>query len=173
MQCAIIEGLLKNHEITSERRASVPGKAVVVDMPLMNDDKSMRQRKLRNAKRSKIVSFQDLNDLTDAAGNTSIVKRRPVSIPGMPPLAILVRSNDKIITNTVTFALYTLVVYLFGIVTSTFLIETGQTTIQYGAWDAVQATGGIGGGAKSKVLEVLLYWAEKLLFDGELVTIPT
>lgn len=115
------------------------------------------------------VSFQDMNDLIDATGNNSLVKRRPVSIPGMPPITILVRSNDKIVTNTITFALYTLVVYLFGIVTSTFLIETGQTTIQYGAWEA---TGGIGGPAKSKVIEVLLYWIEKLLSDGDLMA-PT
>lgn len=52
-QCAIIEGLLKNHEIVSERRASGSGKTVVVDMPLMNDDKGIRQRKPRNAKRSR------------------------------------------------------------------------------------------------------------------------
>src|SRR4051812_17017024 len=78
-----------------------------------------------------IASFQDMNDFTDAMGNTNtalIPRRRPVSIPGTS-MSIQVRGNDKIVTNAATFALYTVVVYLFGIVTSTFLTETGQATI--------------------------------------------
>ncbi|RUO97124.1 hypothetical protein BC936DRAFT_140937 [Jimgerdemannia flammicorona] len=165
-QRAIIEDLLRNKDMSAERRGSVQGKAVVVDMPMMNDDKGIRQRKLRDKKKSR-TSFQDMNDLTDAMGNnTSVARRRPVSMAGMPPMAMLARSNDKIVTNTITFALYTLVVYLFGIVTSTFLIETGQTA---SPWEmALQGAGGMNDGPKSKVVEVVFWIIERvLLLDGD------
>ncbi|CAO3598472.1 unnamed protein product [Absidia cylindrospora] len=72
--------------------------------------------------------------------------------------------NDKLITSTATFAIYTLLVYIFGIVTSTFLIENGPP----GSWEqALVAAAGQQGGAKSKLLEILIYWIEKLLFEGE------
>jgi hypothetical protein len=74
------------------------------------------------------------------------------------------QQNDKLITSTATFAIYTLLVYIFGIVTSTFLIETGSQ----GSWEhALMAAAGQQDGGKSKLLEILLYWIERLLFEGE------
>jgi hypothetical protein len=70
-------------------------------------------------------------------------------------LQLMRKSDNRIVANTITFALYTLVVYAFGIVTSTFLIETSSQTI----WN-VSGTAG-----KNKVLEILLYWLEKLLSE--------
>jgi hypothetical protein len=70
-------------------------------------------------------------------------------------LQLMRKSDNRIVANTITFALYTLVVYAFGIVTSTFLIETSSQTI----WNVGNTAG------KNKVLEVLLYWLEKLLSE--------
>jgi hypothetical protein len=70
-------------------------------------------------------------------------------------LQLMRKSDNRIVANTITFALYTLVVYAFGIVTSTFLIETSSQTI----WNVSNTAG------KNKVLEVLLYWLEKLLSE--------
>lgn len=70
-------------------------------------------------------------------------------------LELMRKSNDRTVTNTITFALYTLVVYAFGIVTSTFLIESGTQTI----WNMSGTAG------KSKLFEMLLYWLDKLLSE--------
>lgn len=77
--------------------------------------------------------------------------------------------NDKLITSTATFAIYTLLVYIFGIVTSTFLIENGPP----GSWEqALVAAASQESSAKSKLFEMLLYWIEKLLFEGEGIPLP-
>jgi hypothetical protein len=70
-------------------------------------------------------------------------------------LNLMRKSDDRIVANTITFALYTLVVYAFGIVTSTFLIESSSQTI----WNVSSAAG------KNRVLEILLYWLDKLLSE--------
>lgn len=71
----------------------------------------------------------------------------------------LVRPNDRAVTNTATFALYTLLVYIFGIVTSTFLLDGHP-----GSWEqALVAVASQQGGSRSKILEIILYWIEKLL----------
>ena len=85
---------------------------------------------------------------------------QPVSEPSSRALT---RSNDRAVTNTATFAIYTLLVYIFGIVTSTFLLD-GQP----GSWEqALVAAATQQGGSRSKVLEILIYWIEKLLFEGD------
>ncbi|KAI8639417.1 hypothetical protein BD408DRAFT_435157 [Parasitella parasitica] len=77
---------------------------------------------------------------------------------------IMTRRDDKIVTNTVTFALYTLLVYFFGIVTSTFLLDgaPGQN-----GWEQALVAAASGQVPKSKVLEIILYWIEKLLFEPQ------
>ncbi|KAG0188104.1 hypothetical protein DFQ28_005376 [Apophysomyces sp. BC1034] len=111
----------------------------------------IRQRKLDNGKKSRNV--QDLHKS----------KTRVVPLPPQLNIQALRRTNDKIVTNTVTFALYTLLVYIFGIVTSTFLIENGQP----GTWEQALVAAASQQGPKSKWMEVMLYWIEKFIFDGE------
>lgn len=77
---------------------------------------------------------------------------------------VVARSNDRAVTNTATFAIYTLLVYIFGIVTSTFLLETAQP----GSWEqALVAAAAQQGSSRSKILEIIIYWIEKLLFEGD------
>ncbi|CAO3598780.1 unnamed protein product [Absidia cylindrospora] len=77
------------------------------------------------------------------------------------------QEDDKVIKGTVTFAIYTLLVYVFGIVTSTFLIENGSPA----SWEqALMVTTGESGG-NYKLWDILLYWIEKLLFEGDSVTL--
>lgn len=75
------------------------------------------------------------------------------------------RKDDKIVTNTVTFALYTVLIYFFGIVTSTFLLD-GNSAAQAG-WEQALVAAASGQVPKSKVLEIILYWLEKLLFEPQ------
>lgn len=79
-------------------------------------------------------------------------------------LKIMNRKDDKIINNTVTFALYTVAIYFFGIVTSTFLMEGGSNAAP---WEQALVAATTGQIPKSKVLEIILYWLEKLLFEPQ------
>lgn len=75
----------------------------------------------------------------------------------------MTKRDDKIVANTVTFALYTLLVYFFGIVTSTFLLDGAPSS----SWEQALVAAASGQVPKSKVLEIVLYWIEKLLFEPE------
>jgi hypothetical protein len=74
------------------------------------------------------------------------------------------RRDDKIVTNTITFALYTVLIYFFGIVTSTFLMEGSGTPP---GWEHALAAAASGQVPKSKLLEIILYWLEKLLIEPQ------
>ncbi|CAO3640678.1 unnamed protein product [Cunninghamella blakesleeana] len=134
----------------------------------LNDDiwsqSRIRQRKLDGGKIREVI------DLHEQSSSTNYTHQRANSISSFnnhtnnKSTLINRPHNDKLITSTATFAIYTLLVYIFGIVTSTFLIENGPP----GSWEqALVAAASQENGAKSKLFEMLLYWIEKLLFEGE------
>lgn len=78
------------------------------------------------------------------------------------------------LTNTATtFALYTLLVYIFGIVTSTFLLEnTAGSSTGLEALMTMASSSQAGPGssfATNKLLEVILYWIEKIVFENRVM----
>ncbi|KAI9012675.1 hypothetical protein CLU79DRAFT_769621 [Phycomyces nitens] len=135
---------------------SVDETAIEMNIPPPPDvwaQSRVRQRKLEKGKKRGV---QDLNEST----------AYPIKTPSRVDSRAMRQANDKIVTNTVTFALYTLLVYIFGIVTSTFLIENGPP----GTWEHALAAASTQ--PKSKILEILIYWVEKLLFEGEGIGMP-
>ncbi|KAI9496358.1 hypothetical protein BDB00DRAFT_810128 [Zychaea mexicana] len=133
------------------------------------DQSRIRQRKLDKWK--KRGGVQDLNASTAYAVNNHIASlvgsaegsSSSHSSSNNSSRTMTTRSNDRAVTNTATFAIYTLLVYIFGIVTSTFLLD-GQP----GSWEqALVAAATQQGGSRSKILEILIYWIEKLLFEGD------
>lgn len=78
--------------------------------------------------------------------------------------------NIAIVHNTATFALYTVVIYLFGIITSVFVIDNNQGAAPYSDWmpyDDLREDGWA-----SRLGQMILYWAEILLNDGNM-RVPT
>lgn len=78
------------------------------------------------------------------------------------------------LTNTATtFALYTLLVYIFGIVTSTFLLENAagsSTGLEALMTMASSSQAGPGSSfATNKLLEVIIYWIEKIVFENRVM----
>lgn len=119
----------------------------------------IRQRRAERVRRSRLVydlsdpSAQPLLGLSQQPAQT--VARKSTAPEKSQLMDLMRKSDDRIVANTITFALYTLVVYAFGIVTSTFLIESSSQTI----WTVSSAAG------KNRVLEILLYWLDKLLSE--------
>ncbi|ORX46489.1 hypothetical protein DM01DRAFT_1339493 [Hesseltinella vesiculosa] len=119
-----------------------------------------RQRKMGQGKRREIMDLHESRSMAhqrSLSGTTPMVNNR---------LSRRLQTSDKVINSTATFALYTLLVYIFGIVTSTFLIDNGLPS---GLEQALVAAASTQGGVKGKLFEMLLYWIEKLLFEGEAV----
>ncbi|KAI9311732.1 hypothetical protein BX666DRAFT_2031890 [Dichotomocladium elegans] len=136
---------------------------VTVEMVDIWTQSRIRQRKMDKSKPRVFQGF---------GGSTPHVPSSPIAITAAEAdvssasstTRALTHPNDRAVTNTATFAIYTLIVYIFGIVTSTFLLENGHP----GSWEqALVAAASQQGGSKSKILEIILYWIEKLL-DGNI-----
>ncbi|CAG8604969.1 2119_t:CDS:10 [Ambispora gerdemannii] len=94
----------------------------------------------------------------------------PTTTPTIPTTKTLVTRNQNMavssqVNSTVTFALYTLVVYLFGIITSVFVLDGSQgTNAGYSDWigfDSVREDS-----VMARSIQIILYWFETLLNDG-------
>ncbi|KAI8365738.1 hypothetical protein BD560DRAFT_436336 [Blakeslea trispora] len=99
-----------------------------------------------------------VQDLHETLSTTSVT-----ADPREHTTKVMTRKDDKVITNTVTFAMYTLFVYFFGIVTSTFLLD--GSTSQAGIEQALAAATS-DQIPSSKVMQIVFYWIEKLLFES-------
>lgn len=136
----------------------------IPDSPVISDVWSSSRIRQRSSHGKAIVSSnkkkqRTVQDLHERSSSTAFIIATTNKDRKM-----MTRKDDKIVTNTVTFALYTVLIYFFGIVTSTFLMDgsgSGQP------WDlvAVAASGQVV--PKSKILEIVLYWLEKLLFEPQ------
>jgi len=87
-------------------------------------------------------------------------------IPRNQTMTVDQHNHNNVVNSTVTFALYTLVIYLFGIITSVFVLsDNNQGTLPYSDWlpNDLHDEGWV---------QIILYWIETLLNDGN-VRVPT
>ncbi|CAO0798312.1 unnamed protein product [Mucor circinelloides] len=132
----------------------------IPEPPIMDVWSHSRIRKVNKKKRT----VQDLHESTSSMNSFVITTTAQHSSTNNKDRKMMTRRDDKIVTNTVTFALYTVLIYFFGIVTSTFLLDgaSGQN-----GWEQALVAAASGQVPKSKVLEIILYWIEKLLFEPQ------
>ncbi|KAG9293928.1 hypothetical protein G9A89_019266 [Geosiphon pyriformis] len=137
------------------------------------------------------------DDKTDASRNTGRLTRKPTrprkrgvvtpipdsepishsEIQNTPPSRALVPrssnmgvSQQNAVNSTVTFALYTLVIYLFGIITSVFVLDNNTgTNGGYGEWGYDSARED---SVMTRSFQIIFYWIETLLDDGNNI-VPT
>ncbi|KAI8072044.1 hypothetical protein BDF21DRAFT_424770 [Thamnidium elegans] len=128
----------------------------IPELPI-NDFWSHSRMRQRSSTYKKKRTVQDLHE-SSSSGAFAITTTNNKDIK------IMTRKDDKIVTNTVTFALYTVLIYFFGIVTSTFLMDGGANTAP---WEQALVAATSGQIPKSKLLEIILYWIEKLLFEPQ------
>src|SRR5690606_2166924 len=82
------------------------------------------------------------------------------------------RETKNTIANLTLVSMYTIFVYLFGVVTSVFLVENGQGNInnynRFLALDTLQGLNAdMNGGGKPKFVEIIAMWIQNLLWQPD------
>ncbi|PKK70038.1 hypothetical protein RhiirC2_747285 [Rhizophagus irregularis] len=167
VQYALIEGILRNRDIA-------PGA----------HDK--RDRQIRNSVDGDSTDLMRHSRLRQSARKS---KRKATPVPEIEPQssekieqaamqsskALVTRNQNmtvaqhNMVNSTVTFALYTLVIYLFGIITSVFVLDNNQGNIPYSEWLPNDLRDE---GWTMRSFQIILYWIDTLLNDGNM-RVPT
>lgn len=124
---------------------------------------------------SRVLTPAEVVDLLNPGAATSSSTSRPST-----STKVLNRKENKnVIANVTLVSMYTIVVYLFGVITSVFLVDNGQAGFNYGrflSFDALQEVANAdmnGGPGRFKVVEILVYWLQNLVFQGDAGFVPT
>ncbi|CAG8500791.1 12211_t:CDS:10, partial [Acaulospora colombiana] len=161
VQYALIEGIMRNnsHDRRDRQiRNSIDGE---------NIDRYQRMSRRKNSKRRANNLIQDAEPQTSEKTDSQAVQSSKALVPCNNKLNVA--QNNLIVNSTVTFALYTLVVYLFGIITSVFVLESNQGAT-YSDWLPYEVVRDERWTTRS--VEIILYWIETLLSDGNM-RVPT
>ncbi|KAF9997308.1 hypothetical protein BGZ65_007114 [Modicella reniformis] len=133
---------------------------------LANLQKTERARR-RKPQQSRVLSQQDVIGLLNPGANTQST-------------AVSKKDSKRMIANATLLSMYTIVGYVLGLVTSVFLVDNAQTgPFNYGrylSYDAMQdpvANDVNGGPNRFKVFEVLVYWLQNLVWQGDAAQVPT
>ncbi|CAB4431431.1 unnamed protein product [Rhizophagus irregularis] len=168
VQYALIEGILRNRDIA-------PGAHDKRDRQIRNsvDGDStdlMRHSRLRqSARKSKRKAATPVPEIEPQSSEK-------IEQAAMQSSKALVTRNQNMtvaqhnmVNSTVTFALYTLVIYLFGIITSVFVLDNNQGNIPYSEWLPNDLRDE---GWTMRSFQIILYWIDTLLNDGNM-RVPT
>ncbi|CAG8488618.1 16339_t:CDS:10 [Acaulospora morrowiae] len=164
VQYALIEGLIRTRDYPHDRRErqirnSVDGENI--------DPRHQRMSRRKSSKRrANLIPDAEPSEKTDSQA----VQSSKALVPCNNNNKLNVAQNNVIVNSTVTFALYTLVVYLFGIITSVFVLDNNQGTNMYSDWLPYEVVRDERWTTRS--IEIILYWIETLLSDGNM-RVPT
>lgn len=167
VQYALIEGILRNRDIA-------PGAHDKRDRQIRNsvDGDStdlMRHRLRQSARKSKRKAATPVPEIEPQSSEK-------IEQAAMQSSKALVTRNQNMtvaqhnmVNSTATFALYTLVIYLFGIITSVFVLDNNQGNIPYSEWLPNDLRDE---GWTTRSFQIILYWIDTLLNDGNM-RVPT
>ncbi|CAG8488178.1 5972_t:CDS:10 [Funneliformis caledonium] len=168
VQYALIEGILRNRDMPGPHdkrdrdrqiRNSVDGDST----DLVRHSKLTRQPTKRSKRRAPVpeIEPQSSEKIEQAMQSSKALVTRNQNMT--------VQQNNVVVNSTVTFELYTLVIYLFGIITSVFVLDNNQGALTYSDWlphDVVDESWTM------RSFQIILYWIETLLNDGNM-RVPT
>lgn len=89
------------------------------------------------------------------------------------------KDTKKAIANVTLVSVYTIVVYLLGLVTSVFMVGEQAGTFNTGRFLSYNAMGGAAAGnlngASNQygVIEIVVYWIQNLVWQGDGAHVPT
>lgn len=131
---------------------------------------------------SRVLTQSEVVDLLNPGANQGSPSNSPPGVrSGVPRTrALNRRENKNVIANVTLVSMYTIVVYLFGVITSVFLVDNGAAPggFNYGrflSFDAAlqEVANNDGGRGGFKVVEILVYWLQNLVWQGEAGYVPT
>jgi hypothetical protein len=130
---------------------------------------------------SRVLTQSEIVELLNPGANFGSSSTSPPGIrSGVPRTrALNKRENKNVIANVTLVSMYTIVVYLFGVITSVFLVDNGAAPgFSYGrflSFDAAlqEVANNDGGPGRFKVVEILVYWLQNLVWQGDAGYVPT
>ncbi|KAF9397748.1 hypothetical protein BGX21_008553 [Mortierella sp. AD011] len=178
-QAELIDSLLKFREATQPVEAATSFAAdgiIRQNASLANLQKTERARR-RKPQQSRVMTQAEVIDLLNP-GARSAAAASTAGPSGST--ATMVRKNEsRMVTNVTWMSLYTIVGYVLGLITSVFLVDNTQPGgFNYGrflSYDAFQgdAVNAVDGGGRFKVIEILVYWIQNLVWQPDAGYIPT
>ncbi|KAF9103920.1 hypothetical protein BGX27_010316 [Mortierella sp. AM989] len=178
-QAELIDSLLKFREATqpAEMNSNFGADGIIrQNATLANIQKSERARR-RKPHQSRILSQADVVELLNPGANRSGAAAAGPS--GSTATAIRKKESKKVIANVTLMSMYTIVGYVLGLITSVFLVDNVQPGgFNYGrflSYDAFQgdAVNAVDGGGRFKVIEILVYWIQNLVWQADAGYVPT
>ncbi|KAF0359083.1 annexin family protein [Gigaspora margarita] len=165
VQYALIEGILRNRDLPSPHdrrdrqiRNSLDGDSA--DLRRLSRQSSSRKNRRKANHVAEIEPPSERADTQNNQSSRALVTRNS---------DMNVAQRNAMVNNTVTIALYTLVIYFFGIITSVFVLDNNQGPA-YSDWLPYEVVKDDSWTARS--MEIILYWVENLLNDGNM-RVPT
>ncbi|KAF9354713.1 hypothetical protein BGX26_007453 [Mortierella sp. AD094] len=181
-QAELIDSLLKFREATQpiEPTTSFGADGIIrQNATLANFQKTERARR-RKPHQSKILSQADVIDLLNPGARSASAAAPTTAGPsGSATTAIRKKESKRVIANVTLMSMYTIVGYVLGLVTSVFLVDNAQPGgFNYGrflSYDAFQgeAVNAVDGGGRFKVIEILVYWIQNLVWQADAGYVPT
>ncbi|KAF9203769.1 hypothetical protein BGZ49_006060 [Haplosporangium sp. Z 27] len=175
-QAELIDSLLKFREATQpiETTSNFGADGIIrQNATLANFQKTERARR-RRPYQSKILSQADVVDLLNPGARAA---EGPLG--ASTTTAIRKKESKKMIANVTLMSMYTIVGYVLGLITSVFLVDNpAPGGFNYGrflSYDAFQgeAANAVDGGGRFKVIEILVYWIQNLVWQADAGYVPT
>ena len=100
------------------------------------------------------------------------------AVDGPSTTAMSKKQSKRVIANVTLMSMYTIVGYVLGLITSVFLVDNAQPGgFNYGRYLSYDADTGVhdmdGGPNRFKVIEILIYWIQNLVWQADAAYVPT
>ncbi|KAG0038692.1 hypothetical protein BGZ82_011163 [Podila clonocystis] len=175
-QAELIEELFKTQDLTQQIGAGFESDIIIGPAALLGNRQQRERARRRKLQPSRVLTPAEVVDLLNPGTATS---SSPSGRSSTSTKVMNRRENKNVIANVTLVSMYTIVVYLFGVITSVFLVDNGQAGFNYGrflSFDAMQEVANMdmnGGPGRFKVVEILVYWLQNLVFQGDAGFVPT
>ncbi|CAG8541232.1 4803_t:CDS:10, partial [Scutellospora calospora] len=167
VQYALIEGILRNRDLPSPHdrrdrqiRNSMDGDSADLTRRLSRQGSRKNRRKANHVSEIELQPSERTDNQNAQASRALVPRNNDMNVA----------QRNAMVNNTVTIALYTLVIYFFGIITSVFVLDNNTGQSPYSDWLPYEVVKDESWTARS--MEIILYWVENLLNDGNM-RVPT
>ncbi|GJJ73387.1 hypothetical protein EMPS_05745 [Entomortierella parvispora] len=171
----LIEDLFKAREPSHPLAVTLTAEMVLGREPSTAKQQKADRARRRKVQQSRVLTQAEVVDLLNPGHANSSEAYLNAPVPTTRVLSK--KENSKVIANVTLVSMYTIVVYLFGVITSVFLVDNGQAGgFNYGrflSFDALQETNFDDHPSRFKVVEILFYWLQNLVWQGDGAYVPT